>query len=245
MKTTRHDITKEIELRLGGQIIDVELDPEHYNLAITKSLEKFRQRSSNALEEDFYYFELKTDISDYTMPEEIVEVRDLHGRVTGATAGGTDFEPFQAQYLNSFLLQSGRAGGLAVYDALAQHHEVLGRLFGAEYTFTFYRTKNLLKIHRRPKSERPIFAHVYKMRSEEDLFLDSYALPWLKDYSLAMAKMMLGEARGKFATIAGPQGGTTLNGEQLKSDAVNEMALLEEDLKKFVDGSSVWGVLIG
>ena len=41
------DLTKEIELRLGGQMVDVELDPEHYDLSIKKSFEKYRQRSEN------------------------------------------------------------------------------------------------------------------------------------------------------------------------------------------------------
>ena len=31
------ELTKEIELRLGGQMVDVELDPEHYELSIKKS----------------------------------------------------------------------------------------------------------------------------------------------------------------------------------------------------------------
>ena len=55
----RDDLTKEIELRLGGGMVDVELDPEHYNLAITKSLEKYRQRSENAVEESFLVLQLK------------------------------------------------------------------------------------------------------------------------------------------------------------------------------------------
>ena len=38
----RDDLTKEIELRLGGQMVDVELDPEHYELSMDKSFEKYR-----------------------------------------------------------------------------------------------------------------------------------------------------------------------------------------------------------
>ena len=49
----RDDLTKEIELRLGGQMVDVELDPEHYELSMDKSFEKYRQRSENAVEEAF------------------------------------------------------------------------------------------------------------------------------------------------------------------------------------------------
>ena len=41
-------LQKEIELRLGGGMIDVELDPEHYELAISKSLQKYRQRAERS-----------------------------------------------------------------------------------------------------------------------------------------------------------------------------------------------------
>jgi hypothetical protein len=36
----------------------------------------------------------------------------------------------------------------------------------------------------------------------------------------------------------GPQGGTSLNGDALKSEAQSEMEKLEEDLKTYVDGST-------
>ena len=52
------ELTKEIELRLGGQMVDVELDPEHYELSINKSFEKYRQRSENANEESFVALEI-------------------------------------------------------------------------------------------------------------------------------------------------------------------------------------------
>lgn len=242
---SRSKITKEIELRLGGQMVDVELDPEHYDLAIDKALEKYRQRSENAVEEDFYFFEVQTDQNTYKFPDNIIEVRDLYGRVSGTTSTGVDFEPFEANYWNTFLAKNGGSGSLAMYDFLAQYHETLGRLFGSEYMFTWRRQTHELVLHRRPRYERPIYAHVYQYRTEDDLFSDYMALPWLKDYALAQSKLMLGEARGKFATVAGPQGGTTLNGEQLKADALNELAQLEEDIKLYKDGSRGLGIIIG
>jgi GTPase involved in cell partitioning and DNA repair len=48
---------------------------------------------------------------------------------------------------------------------------------------------------------------------------------------------MLGQAREKFATIAGPQGGTQLNGGALKGEAKAEMEALEEELRRYIDGS--------
>lgn len=243
--TDRNRIRKEIELRLGGQMIDIELDPEHYDLAIDKALEKFRQRSQNSVEEDFHYFEIQEDVNTYTFPNDIVEVTDLYGRVAGTTSTGVDFEPFEANYWNTFLAKNGGSGSLATYDFLAQYHETLGRLFGAEYQFTWRRNSHTLIIHRRPRYPRPIYAHVWKYRSEDNLFNDYMAAPWIKDYALAHSKYMLGEARSKFATIAGPQGGTTLNGEQLKADALAEMEKLEEDIKLYKNGEVGLGIIIG
>jgi len=243
---SRSKISKEIELRLGGQMVDVELDPEHYELAIDKALEKFRQRSENAVEENFHYFEIQPEVDVYPFPDNVIEVRDLYGNVSG-TNTGVDFEPFEANYWNTFLLgyNGGQSGGMATYDFLAQYHETLGRLTGSEYTYTWYRNTHTLRIHRRPRYERPIYAHVYQYRTEDDLFGDYMVMPWLKDYALAQSKLMLGEARGKFATLAGPQGGTTLNGEQLKADALNELAQLEEDIKLYKEGSVGLGIIIG
>ena len=54
----------------------------------------------------------------------------------------------------------------------------------------------------------------------ETLISQRYSRPWIRDYALGVAKTILGEARGKFNTIAGPQGGTTLNGGELKQEKV-------------------------
>ena len=241
----RDDLTKEIELRLGGGMVDVELDPEHYNLAITKSLEKYRQRSENAVEESFLVLQLKLDLNEYTLPSEVIEVRQLYRRAGTSMSSGVDIEPFEAAYLNTYLLHSGRAGGMGVYDALAQHVETLGRLFGAYYNFTWNTVSKKLTIHRKIKAVDDTILHVYNFRPEDNLLIDEYARPWLKDYALAQSKLMLSEARGKFAQIAGPQGGTTLNAETLRTDAQAEIDRLEQELTLYSEGGTPATFIIG
>ena len=246
--TTRAKITKEIELRLGGQMVDVELDPEHYELAIDKALEKYRQRSENAVEETFLDLEIQIDQNLYTLPDNILEVKDIYQRSTGGVFNnGVEFEPFGAQYINTMLgpLASGQSGGLTTYVLLAQQLELIGLIFGYEFQFTWNRSKKTLLLHRRPRGEYVVYLHCYAYRSEEDLFNDYTCKSWIKDYALAQSKLMLGEARGKFATVAGPQGGTTLNGEQLKADALAELEKLEEDVKLYKEGSAGLGFIIG
>ena len=219
----RDELIKEIELRLGGQMVDVELDPEHYTLSIDKSFEKYRQRSENSVEEAFVALELIKEVSEYTLDNDIIDVYDVYRRSSGTlnSASSGDIEPFETAYLNNYLLYSGRAGGLAVYDALSQHREHLGKMFGENYTFTWNTVTKKLLLHRKVKTKDTVFLHVYKTRSDEELLTDPYSSPWLKEYALAHAKLMLAEARGKFNTIAGPQGGTTLNGAELKQQGLS------------------------
>ena len=45
----RNDMIDYIRLRLGDQIVDIELDKEHYDLAIKQALIKYRQKAQNAV----------------------------------------------------------------------------------------------------------------------------------------------------------------------------------------------------
>ena len=56
---------------------------------------------------------------------------------------------------------------------------------------------------------------------------------------------MLGEARSKFAQIAGPQGGSSLNGDALKAEAIAELEKLEMDVSQQVAGGMGYGFTIG
>ena len=44
--TERNKVIKYIELSLGEGMVDVELDKEHYDMAIDKAVAKYRQRST-------------------------------------------------------------------------------------------------------------------------------------------------------------------------------------------------------
>jgi len=62
---------------------------------------------------------------------------------------------------------------------------------------------------------------------------------------VAACKMIIGEAREKFATIAGPQNGTSLNGTAMKAEAQAQMDAKIQELVMYVDGSSPLTFVIG
>jgi hypothetical protein len=86
---------------------------------------------------------------------------------------------------------------------------------------------------------------IYNYKPDSLLLSDPMVYPWLQEYALAFAKTILGQARGKFSSLAGPQGGTQLNGAALMAEGQAEMDKLELDLKNYVDGSQPLTWVIG
>ena len=60
----RNDVIKEVRLLLGDGMVDIELDPDHYDLAVDVALSKLRPPSENAVDADFYALELKKDVDE-------------------------------------------------------------------------------------------------------------------------------------------------------------------------------------
>lgn len=247
--TMKQEIFDYIRVMLGGGMVDVELDPIHYETALKKAFAKFRQRSDNSVEESYVFLDLVADQNAYILPNEVVEVRQVFRRSVGSRTGGGDgssvFEPFNLAYTNTYLLSSSNMGGLATYELFAGYQELVGRMFGSFIEFTWNAANHKLTILQRPRAGEQVMLFAYNYRPDQQIMDDYKANQWIKDYALATCKYMLGEARSKFGTIAGPQGGTSLNGDTLKSEAQAEIEKLEADTTLGVPGGSGYSFLIG
>ena len=131
---------------------------------------------------------------------------------------------------------------LLILMILLKHVIMLGKKKCAD--ITVYQIKKLTLLQR-PRAEEDLLLLCYNYRPNSELLKDYLTVQWLKDYTLATCKFMLGEARSKFATIAGPQGGTSLNGDALKAEAQVEIDKLDEELRNYVDGSDPLSFIIG
>jgi hypothetical protein len=247
--TQKQEIFDYITAMLGGGMVDVELDPIHYNTALTKALTRYRQRSPNSVEESYLFLTLINDQNEYILPNEVIEVRQIFRRSIGSRTGGGDggslFEPFNLAYTNTYLLSGSKMGGLATYDLFAQHQELVGRMFGSFIEFKWNSTTKKLTILQRPRAEENVMIYAYNYRPDSQILSDYLAIQWVKDYALATCKYMLGEARSKFSTIPGPQGGTSLNGADLKSEAQAEIEKLDLELATSIAGGGGYTFLIG
>lgn len=339
----RNEIKDYIRLRLADGIVDVELDQEHYDLAIKQALVKYRQKASNSTEESYAFLELLTETQEYILPSEIIHVRQIFRRGIGSVTGTTasQFEPFASGYLNTYMLVAGRVGGLTNYELFAQYQEQAMRMFGGHINFTWNAaTRKLTIVRKIPETGRSyiransitanaisvgstitivtnqpqpalvaggalriqncpvdgyngnyqiqtvdsaansltvaaistladtsvsdfnlsktqisssltdtpaesVMLHIYNKKPDVMILNDPYIFPWIQDFAYSFAKGILGEARSKFASLAGPQGGTQLNGTALIAESREELTKLEEDLKNMVDGSMPLTWVIG
>ena len=112
--------------------------------------------------------------------------------------------------------------------------------------YTFNPVTKKLQLIRDPKGTgEAVLLWTFNLKPEIQLMSDFQIQQWIKDYMVANCKLIIGEAREKFASIAGPQGGTSLNGAAMKAEAKVEMDSLIDQLKMYVDGSQPLTWVIG
>lgn len=240
LEQVKEGLFNNLRLRLGGDIVDLELDPQHYEAAYNYTIKLYRQRAQNATQESYTLMTIIKNVDTYTLPAEFVNVRSIFRRTVGLETGpsSTSFDPFSSAILNTYLLNYNYTGGMATYDFYAGYVELAARMFGGYVTYTFNPVTKVLRVVRDFKGtgERVlIWADI--QRPELELLMDPGVGVWIGDMILAVLKGIIGEAREKYASIAGPGGGTSLNGAAMKAESKEAQAALLDQLTKYVDYS--------
>ena len=69
--------------------------------------------------------------------------------------------------------------------------------------------------------------------------INSPGRQWIRKYTLALAKELLGIIRSKYASMPLPNGEVSLDGEALKAEGREEKAQALDELKEFLDSVSL------
>jgi len=243
----KNQIFDYVRFMLGDQMIEVELEPEHYENALTRAVEVFRTRSSAAVEESFAFLSTQKDVQNYTLPQEVQYVRQIWRRSLGDLGNaGTQIDPFSQGYLNVYILNSGRAGGLLNYELFKDYEFQVSRMFGGEIDFNYNSiTKKLMLIRRPMGTNEILLLQTYNMKPLCQLLVDYRTLTFIKEYTYALCLRELGHARSKFASIPGPGGGTTLDGQTLLAEADKLIEVAHLDITNYRFGETPLGLVIG
>tara|TARA_B100000085_G_scaffold261868_1_gene266570 strand:+ start:469 stop:1428 length:960 start_codon:yes stop_codon:yes gene_type:complete len=125
------------------------------------------------------------------------------------------------------------AADVTYYSMVKTHMNVLESLFVNDRAIRFNRKTNKLYIDtdmdRTFNIGDYVIAEGYALVAGAD-YAEVYDDMWLKKYTTALIKRQWGENMKKFGGIQLP-GGVTLNGDQIYSEAVNEIAQIEEEMQ--------------
>ncbi|WEM33259.1 hypothetical protein EJP02_198 [Escherichia phage EJP2] len=245
----REKLKDVITTRLGAGAVEVEITDDQLELAIDMAVENYRAWSGNSKEESFLHMKLFPSESVYVLPTEVEIVRRIYRRGNGVVSGNSStVDPFSLAYSNTYLLSAVRGstgGGLLTYDLYHQFDETVARLFGREIIFQWNPVNKKLIIDRDIRGEEDVLLHVYQNVPEPMLFKQQMTYPWLRDWAMSEAMLMLGRNRSKFATLPGPQGTFSMDGNELRQEAMAMQEKLEQQIRNYRDGSMPLSFIIG
>tara|TARA_R110001599_G_scaffold190728_1_gene385594 strand:+ start:157 stop:555 length:399 start_codon:yes stop_codon:yes gene_type:complete len=66
--------------------------------------------------------------------------------------------------------------------------------------------------------------------------INSMGKQWIRQFTAALSKEVLGQVRSKFGSLPIPNGDVQLNGGELKSESSSEKERLRAELKEMLDG---------
>ena len=69
LKEEKERVFDYVKAFLGDGMIDVELDPKHFEIALDKALAIYRQRAANSVEDSYAFLDLVQDQNEYTLPK--------------------------------------------------------------------------------------------------------------------------------------------------------------------------------
>lgn len=248
-KRTVEDLYSHVNTMLGGTSIETHLEQDDFDAALDEALHQYRAHSVNSVKFGWYSLYLEPGKQLYRLPHFVDEVRRL-ARLRGGVLGTAGYEPFSAAYVQQVLTPltgsgGGTGGDIATYEALADYQELLGRMFGEFITYSFERNRKDLLIDRLPRSPEVIGVEVSVTRPIEDLINDATSYRWLRSYTEACCRTILGEKLSRFAALPGPQGATSLNGDKLSTQGSDMKKDLMEQLLNWEDGGEpampFWG----
>lgn len=225
---------------LGGQKIRVELNDTDWNVCFNQALSVFRALSSRSVYEAHGFLKMKPNVQTYVVHEAIDNVVQVY-RKRAIFGMGAGFDYFAQVSANLVYPGYGPGGymGIASYDLSMQYEETLARLFAREPQFSFRPENHTITfLSTQFGVDEIVVLRCYVLKTISELLADHWAELWLRKYTAAFAKTILGQMRSKFGNAPGAQGGLQLNGERMLEQGEKEIEALEKEIEDMKDGSA-------
>lgn len=248
--TTKSELKEYALRRLGKPVLQINVDDDQVDDALDYTIEMFQEFHYGGSEKVYLKHQMtaaeitafqsnttetvgstdyKTANNYLTLPDHITSVNGIFSFTDKGTANMFDIR-YQLRLNDLFDFTSTQ---FYHYYMIQTHLETINHLLEGMKPVRFNATQGRLYID---------FDTLTDIREDEYIVIDCvraldpanwskiYGTMWVKDYATSMIKKYWGQNLTKFQNVQLP-GGVTLNGEKIYSDAVTELAELEEKLR--------------
>lgn len=222
------DFEELITGQLGGNLVDVELQQDDYDIAFYKAKLTYQTKGNDNFRKTYYTLPVVADTIQYDLPASTMEIMSL---IKPSFYHSDD--PFTIATVNDmFNGIRQNSGDLATFELSMQSMENLDIYTTRQTPFVFDRINKTIKL-----LDTPNVTENWILEIQESLSDAEYRdLLWIQEWALAEAKIMLGRAYTKFQALSSPTGETSLAGDILTAEGREDKDLLLEDIKNHVDG---------
>jgi hypothetical protein len=149
-------------------------------------------------------------------------------------AGTLEFDFFIKYFQDNFLF---RDFAVSDFYLMQMHLEMIRKVLSQEGSWDVI-NGNILQLYPVPSFTGETVILVY--RGLDSGTMHPYYRNWIQRYALAICKGILGEVRGKYASLPSPGGGASLNGKDLLAASQQEKEKLKEELLSEIEEPPVF-----
>ena len=234
--TTLDDFKRYCLRSLGAPVVTIDVTDEQIQDRYEDALRKFQDHHFDGTERTYVkHLVTEEDITNRYIPvpsyvSGIVRVLPFTSGVNGTTG----INPFSIQYqlrLNDIWDMGSTS--VVYYTQLMQYTSMLDQMLNGRPLVRFNRVQDRLYIDtdwgKKIVAGNYVIVECYRALEPTE-FVQMFDNPWFKRYATALIKRQWGENLKKFGGIQ-MVGGTTLNGQQIWDEAVQDVAVLERELR--------------
>lgn len=239
-KTFNRTVKDYVLAKLGHPIVDVELDDFQIQICIDEAISKLEYHAPDWMTQ-YAVFDTSGGVGVYELPPEVADnLNDVWYRRDffkfGASPGSLEYDFSIMFFTNTGLFNN---YNVSQYLLMQQYLKQVKNVLGQMSTWQLINNRHL---HIWPIPETNDESVILEFRAFDPTTVHHAFKSWLQRYTLALAKEILGGIRGKYATLPGPGGGTSLNGSELVAEAREDKQLLMEELSTVIEGQPLFDI---
>lgn len=232
----RRLLQETIRSLLGAPSLRVELTKQQLDTCIDNALLMLRKHSTYSYKKAMFFLDLKPNQQIYKMTNRCVGFNKITDVITLYRPKSGAFKLAYSQNDNFAFAALQQMYTLGSFDMLTFHLanayvKELDTLFASRIMYQWLERSRELKLYQMPRAKERVLVEAVIERTEQELLTDRETTYWLQRWTLAEAKSILGQTRGKFVTLPGPNGTTQLNGSDLMTQVNDEKTFLIEQLE--------------